>query len=307
MDQLAAMTTFVRVLEAGSLSAAARALQTSLTAVSRQVAGLEAHYGTQLLVRTTRKLAPTDAGRLLYERAKTLLSEVRDIEAALSARRHALSGRLRVSAPSLIGRCLVAPMLPDFLRRHPQLAIELLLVDRPVDLVAEDIHVALRIGRLSDSQLVVRKLGELSMVVCATPGYLQSRGEPQTPSELAGHDCLVFSDVPGAGEWRFCMPDGGQAKIRVPIRLWINSLDALVQAATAGLGIVRAPSWQVKTALEAGQLRRILTAYDMPPVPVQVVFPPARWAVPSTRAWADYVTAYWKDLPAFGTAGPARG
>lgn len=305
MDQLAAMTTFVRVLEAGSLSAAARAMRTSLTAVSRQVAGLEAHYGTQLLVRTTRRLAPTDAGRLLCERAKVLLSEVRDIEAALSARRHVLSGRLRVSAPGLIGRLLVAPLLPEFLQRHPELAVDLLLVDRPVDLVAEDIHVALRIGRLPDTQLVARKLGELSMIVCAAPGYLQSRGEPESPSELAAHDCLVFSDVPGAGEWRFCMPGGQDAKIQVSSRLWINSLDALLQAATAGLGIVRAPSWRVKHALEAGQLRRLLTAYETPPVPVQLVFPPARWAVPSTRAWVDYVTACWTDLPEFGTSGPA--
>ncbi|MGJ4940875.1 LysR family transcriptional regulator [Bradyrhizobium sp. HKCCYLS1011] len=296
MDQLAAMTIFVRVVEAGSLSGAARATHASLTSVSRQIAALEAHYSAQLLLRTTRRLALTDAGRLLYERAKTVLSEVREIETALLSNQQELTGRLRVSAPSLMGRLLLAPLLPAFLRRHPQLSLDLLLLDRPVDLIAEDIHVALRIGRLPDSQLMTRRLGELTMIVCAAPDYLRAYGEPQSPRDLAGHDCLAFSDAPGAGDWRFRNADGGEEKVRVSCRLWINSLDALVPAAKEGLGIVRVPSWQVKDAIQADELRRILTAYELPPTPVQLVFPPARLGTPKTRALVDHVAACWSAL-----------
>ncbi|WP_316206697.1 MULTISPECIES: LysR family transcriptional regulator [unclassified Bradyrhizobium] len=294
MDQLSAMATFVNVVEAGSLSGAARAAHASLTSVSRQVAWLEAHYGTQLLLRTTRRLALTDAGRLLYDRVKTILSEVREIDAALSSSQHQLTGRLRMSAPSLMGRLLIAPVLPDLLRRHPQLSLDLLLLDRPVDLLAEDIHVALRIGRLPDSQLIAHRLGELTMVVCAAPDYLDRRGEPQSPRELVRHDCLVFSDTPGAAVWRFRVRDGAEQKIHVSGRLWINSLDSLVLAATAGLGLARVPSWQVKHAIETGRLRRILTAYELPPTPVQLVFPAARLGAPKTRALVDHLAACWR-------------
>lgn len=294
MDQLSAMTIFVRVVESGSLSGAARAVHTSLTSVSRQIAWLESHYATQLLVRTTRRLALTDDGRLFYERARAVLSEMREMETALSSSGQQLRGRLRMSAPSLMGRLLIAPVLPDFLRRHPQLSLDLLLLDRPVDLLAEDIHVALRIGRLPDSQLIARRLGELTMVVCAAPDYLDQRGEPQSPRELVGHDCLVFSDTPGAADWRFRGPNGIEEKVHVSGRLWSNSLDSLMLAATAGLGLARVPSWPVKHATETGRLRRILTAYELPPAPVQLVFPPARLGAPKTRALVDHLAACWR-------------
>src|SRR5689334_22569255 len=283
MDQIAAFTTFVRVVDAGSLSAAARSLPASLTAVSRQISALEAHYGTTLLLRTTRQLALTDAGRLLYDRAKAVIAELRDLELALTSRDAAPAGRLRISAPSLMGRLLVAPLLADFLRLHPAVSVELLLVDRAVNMVEEDIHAALRIGRLPDSQAVARKLAELTMIVCAAPGYLQRRGTPATPADLASHDCLVFSDVPGSGEWRFRMPDGTSATTRLHGRLWINSLDALVAAARDGAGLVRVPSWQVAHDLEAETLTRVLADYELPASPVHAVMPPARLGSPRTR------------------------
>jgi len=178
------MATFVRVVDAGSLSAAARSLPSSLTSVSRQISALEEHFGTSLLLRTTRHLALTADGRILYERAKSILGELREVETTLSRGRHAPSGRIRISAPTLIGRLLIAPLLAEFLRRYPLLTVDLLLVDRAVDMVEEDIHLALRVGHLPDSQLVARKLADLRMIVCASPAYLERRGVPQIPADL---------------------------------------------------------------------------------------------------------------------------
>ena len=303
MDQFAAMATFVRVVEAGSLSGAARSAQSSLTSVSRQVAALEAHFGVQLLLRTTRRLSLTDDGRLFYDRAKSILGELKEVELALSSGQRQPSGRLRVSAPTLMGRLLIAPLLPEFLRCNPSLSVDLLLVDRAVDLIEEDIHVSLRVGRLPDSQLVMRKLGDLRMILCASPGYLQCRGVPQTPGDLAGHDCLVFSDTPGAGEWRFMEGGTTRCKIRVPARLWANNLDALVSAAKEGAGIARVPSWQVAAEVETGRLQPILTAHAQPPTPVHLLFQLSRLASPKTRMFVDYLIENWRSEP-FG--GPTR-
>ena len=206
MDRFEAMATFVKVVETGSLSAAARALPTSLTSVSRQLSMLEESFGTQLLRRTTRSLALTDDGRLFYDLAKAILSELKDMEFALSSGGSKPTGHLHVSAPVLMGQLLLVPMLPAFLALHPAVAIDLLLVDRPINLVEDNIHVAIRVGRLPDSQLVARKLTDVRMILCASPDYLKQRGIPQTPDDLGDHDCLVFSEMPGAAEWRFQSP-----------------------------------------------------------------------------------------------------
>jgi len=295
MDRLAAMATFVRVVDSGSLSGAARSMPTSLTSVSRQIAALEEHYGTPLIVRTTRRLSLTDDGRLLYERAKAVLGELKDIEMSLSSSHRQPSGRLRISAPTLMGRLLIAPLLPEFLRRHPAVSVDLLLVDRAVDMIEEDIHLALRVGRLPDSQLIARRLGEIVMIVCASPDYLQHRGVPQTPAELNGHDCLLFSDTPGGAEWRFTIDGKRGGKVQLSGRLWINSLDALVTAAKAGAGIVRVPSWQVAQDVAAGRLQPILTSFAPLPTPIHLLFPPARIGSFKTRLFADYLVQQWEN------------
>lgn len=288
----------MRVVDSGSLSGAARSLPSSLTAVSRQVSALERHFGTRLLHRTTRRLALTDDGRILYDRAKAILGELKQVEAMLSAGHSEPSGRLRVSAPTLLGRILVAPMLAEFLRRYPQVAIDLQLLDRPVDMLEEDIHLALRVGYLRDSDLVARKLADIQMIVCASPSYLERRGEPKTPADLNAHDCLAFSDAPGISEWRFRKDAGSDGKVAISPRLWVNSLDALVLAARDGSGIVRVPSWQVTGELAAGRLKRILQAYDPPPAPLHLLSQPSRLASAKTRAFADYlITAWQRDDP----------
>lgn len=299
MDQFAALATFVRVVDAGSLSGAARSLPSSLTAVSRQVSALERHFGTQLLHRTTRRLALTDDGRVLYERAKAILGELRQVEAALSTGHHEPSGRLRIAAPTLIGRLLLAPMLAEYLRRYPAVSIDLQLVDRSVDMIEEDIHLALRIGHLPDSDLVARKLGDIQMIVCAAPSYLEQRGVPQTPAELSAHDCLAFSEVPGAAEWRFAQDAKSKWKIPISPRLWANSLDALVAAAKDGAGLVRVPSWQVKGEITAGNLHHVLQDYEPPPAPLHLLSQSSRLASPKTRAFADYLTVQWRSNGSF--------
>src|ERR1700738_3805372 len=229
-------------MPAACLSGAARALPSSLTSVSRQISALEERFGTRLLRRPPRRLALTDDGRILYDRAKSILGELKDVELTLSSGRQEPSGRIRISAPTLMGRLLIAPLLPEFLRRHQSVYVELVLVDRAVDMVEEDIHASLRVGHLPDSQLVARKLADIQMIVCASPDYLKRFGLPQSPADLSRHDCLVFSDAPGIGQWQFKQNGKTECKIRISGRLWVYSLDALVAAAKQGAGIVRVPS-----------------------------------------------------------------
>ena len=292
MDRFEAMTVFARVVEAGSLSAAARSIPMSLTSVSRHLAALEQRLGTQLLRRTTRHLSLTDEGRLVYERAKTILSELQEMEMTLSTNRSEPSGRLRVSAPVLIGRLLIAPQLPAFLAQHPLVDIDLLLIDRVVNLVEEDIAVAVRIGRLPDSSLVARKLAEVRMVVCAAPSYLARRGMPAIPADLRHHDCLVFSETLSPIDWHFQSPKG-RASVKVQGRLCANNLDSLVSAVVGGAGIARVPSWQVSAEMSAGRLKALLTNYERPAAPVHALFQRSKVSSAKIRAFIDYLVAQW--------------
>jgi DNA-binding transcriptional LysR family regulator len=292
LDRFEAMTVFARVVEAGSLSAAARSIPMSLTSVSRHLAALEQRLGTQLLRRTTRHLSLTDEGRLVYERAKTILSELQEMEMTLSTNRSEPSGRLRVSAPVLIGRLLIAPQLPAFLAQHPLVDIDLLLIDRVVNLVEEDIAIAVRVGRLPDSSLVARKLAEVRMVVCAAPSYLARRGMPAIPADLRHHDCLVFSETLSPIDWHFQSPKG-RASVKVQGRLCANNLDSLVSAVVGGAGIARVPSWQVSAEMSAGRLKALLTNYERPAAPVHAVFQRSKVSSAKIRAFIDYLVAQW--------------
>lgn len=296
MDQFEAMTVFVRVVEAGGFSAAARSIPMPLTSVSRQVAALEQRLGTQLLRRTTRQLSLTDEGRLVYDRAKSVLSELRELETALSTERSEPSGRIRISAPVLIGRLQIAPRLPKFLARHPLMQVDLLLIDRAVNLIEENIAVAVRIGRLEDSSLAARKLAEIRMIVCAAPTYLERRGTPETPDDLQRHDCLVFSQSPGLTNWNF-QTAKGRTGVRVEGRLCINNLDALVAAAIGGAGIVRVPSWLVSADVSSGRLKSVLTNFERPATPVHAVFEHAKLSSARIRSFVDFLVAEWSGHP----------
>jgi DNA-binding transcriptional LysR family regulator len=292
MDKFAAMRVFVKIADAGNLSAAGRQLGLSLTSVSRQLIALEEALGTTLVERTTRHLSLTESGRLYYERAKQILEEVAEMERGLTMQTGVASGRLLVSAPSLLGRLRLAPMLPGFLAEQTRVSIDLMLVDRLVRLADEGIDVALRVGPLEDSGLVVRKLDDIQLVVCAAPDYLRRRGEPATPDDLVEHDCVAFGDVPGVAEWSF--EDGAARKsLRIPTRLCANDFDALVRAALAGVGLVRVPSWQVAHYLADGRLRIVLGAYQRPPTPLSILTLRNRLLLPKVRAFVDFLQQHW--------------
>jgi DNA-binding transcriptional LysR family regulator len=299
MDRFDAMNVFVRVVEAGSLSAAARAIPMSLTSVSRHLSALEKQFGMQLLRRTTRHIALTDEGRVFFERAKAILADLAEVGALIHANRGEPSGRLRIATPTLLGRAVVAPLLPRFLAQHAAVSVELLLIDRAVNLIEEDIHLAIRVGRLPDSALVARKLGDVRMVVCAAPSYLERRDTPRSPDELRQHDCLVFSDRPGPVDWRF-KSAGTRYSVRITGRLWANALDLLVAASIDGAGIVRAPSWQVADDIECGRLRRILQDYETMPAPINAIFERTRRTSPSVRTFLEYLLESTETSPLAG-------
>lgn len=292
VDRLQSMSVLVKAVETGSLSAAARVLGLTLPAASRKLAALEEHLGARLLTRTSRRLAVTEEGLIFYEKARQILAEVEEAEAALSLSRTEVSGRLSISAPTLIGRLRVAPMLPEFLALHPDVSIDLTLVDRYVNLAEEGIDLAVRVGELPDSDLIARRLGEVSRVVCAAPGYLARRGTPHTPDELTAHDCLVFADARNDTEWRFEQP-GDTRRMPIPGRLRTNSLDAVVSAALGGAGIARVPGWQVAGYIADGRLVRILETFERPAVPIHAVYGHRRLLAPRVRAFVDFLVERW--------------
>jgi DNA-binding transcriptional LysR family regulator len=199
---------------------------------------------------------------------------------------------LHVSAPSLLGRLRLAPMLSGFLAEQTGVSIDLMLVDRPVRLAEEGIDVALRIGPLEDSGLIVRKLDDIQLIVCAAPDYLRRRGEPTKPDELLEHDCLAFGDVPGVADWTF-QEGAVRRSLRIPTRLCANDFDALVSAALAGAGLVRVPSWQVEHCLTDGRLRIVLKAYQRPPTPLSILTLRNRLCLPKVRAYVDFLQQHW--------------
>ncbi len=286
MDKLQAMTTFVQIAERGSLTRAAAALGVSLPAVVRTLAALEAHLRVRLINRTTRRLHLTDEGALYLDRCRAILAAVRDADASLAARRAAPEGKLTVTAPVLFGRRYVAPLVNLFLARYPATSVELWLLDRTVNVVEEGIDVGIRIGTLADSSLVAQPVGELRRVVCASPAYLRRRGVPRTPDDVRAHDCVRFTGLGGAGDWRF---RAGRKTVAVPTtsRLACNQVDAAVTACTEGLGLAMFLSYQVAAAVAQRKLRYVLADYEPEPVPVNVIYPQARLPSATVRTFVD--------------------
>jgi DNA-binding transcriptional LysR family regulator len=295
MDRFVAMQMFVRAVESGSLSAAARSLDQSLPMVSRHIAALERQLGARLLVRTTRRISLTEGGRTYYERAKRLLGDLREAEAE-AAREHSVpSGRLVVSGSVTFGRFFMGELIAGYLRKYPEVEVRVLLTDRYVDLVGEGVDVALRIGRLGDSALVARKLGEIRRVVVAAPAYLKSRGRPRHPGDLGGHDCLLFTYLAEPEMWRF-REDGRPLAIPVQGKLRADNQDVILEAAVRGAGIAQLPSWLVRPYLQSGRLVPLLQKHESPPFDVNVVFPHARLLSAKTRAFVDHLAAEWRGL-----------
>ena len=287
MDKLKAMAAFVQIVEKGSLTAAADALGISLPSTVRTLAALERSLGARLLNRTTRRIALTDEGRACYERARRILGDVADVEAAVSQRQDKPRGRLAIGASVMFGRLNLAPLAVEFLARHPEVQMELLLMDRVVNLVEEGLDASIRIGSLADSSLVAVELGRTRRVVCATPAFLKRHGVPREPADLARMPCIRFTGV-ALNDWEF---GAGKKTRRVHVEgpISTNQIDAALDACLQGLGCGRFLCYQVAAHQKAGRLRYVLEAHEPEPLPVSLVYPQARLVSARLRAFMNFV------------------
>jgi DNA-binding transcriptional LysR family regulator len=284
VDKLRAIASFVRIVDRGSLTAAAVDLGVSLPSMVRTLASLERELGVTLLNRTTRRLHLTDAGRQYLEQCRAILAQVQDAEATLHSRRTAPQGKLAVTASVLFGRRYIGPILSEFVQRHPGVAAELLLVDRVVNLVEEGVDAAVRIGHLGDSSLVALPLGEVRRVVCASPAYLRSRGVPRRPEDLHTHGCVHFTGLAPRAEWTF---RSKPRKVAITTVLTCNQADAAIEACAGGLGLGLFLSYMVAPLVRAGRLRYVLEDFEPGPLPVHFLYPHSRIRSPTVRAFAD--------------------
>ncbi len=299
MDRLDELAVFVAIVEAGSLVEAARRLRRSPPAVTRALATLEDRLGVRLIERTTRRLAPTDAGRHLTEHARRLLADYGEVMRTAGAD-EPLRGRLRITAPVLFGQRHVMPLIVSFSRAYPEITIDVLFSDSNVDLIEEEVDVAVRIGPLSDSSLVARRVGEVRRFLLASPGYIAERGTPVTVSALAGHDTIFVAARPRPLEWR--LTEAGRDRVvRLTPRLIVSHVDAALLAAKEGMGITRALSYQVTADLEAGRLVRLFPGTEPAPFPVHLIVPGNNYLPARTRAFLDHTGTGLKSLAAIHT------
>ena len=291
MDRLDALTIFVAVAEQGSFVAGARRLGRSPAAVSRAVAALEDRLGARLLNRTTRAMALTDEGARYLDSARRLLAELEDLEAGAAGEGGVPRGTLAVTAPVLFGRLHVLPVALDFLNDHPTVDLRLLLLDRVVSLVDEGLDVGIRLGRLPDSSLRAIAAGSIGRAVYVSPDYLARHGAPAAPQDLAGHACIAFADgATGQQRWSFGRDDAALA-VGIRPRLAVNTAEAAVDAAAAGLGVTRVMTYQAAAMEEAGRLVRILRGHEPPSVPIQLVHPAGRHLPAKVRLFVDRAVA----------------
>ncbi len=308
MDKLKAMTVFVGIVEAGSLTAAAERAGSSLASVVRQLAALEHTLGVRLINRTTRRMALTDEGRAYFERCRRLLADIDDMEHALTDREQAPAGRLLITAPVMFGRLHVAPIVSDFLAAFPGMRAELILLDRVVDLLDEGFDLAVRIGSLPDSSLVAARLGETRRVLCASPGYLQRHGVPTVPGDLAAqrgqHQMVGFARFGAMGEWVF-QQNNQRERIALQERFATNQVPVALDACLKGLGIGRFLGYQVADALADGRLVSVLDDWMPPPEPVHLLMPSGRLMSSRVRSFVNWASPHLRAAISAHNAGPA--
>jgi len=290
MDRIAAMQSFVRTVERGSFAAAANGSGLSATMVGNHVRFLEARLGARLLHRTTRRQSLTDLGRAYYERCRRVLAEIEAAEAFVDEAWAVPRGLLRVTAPVALGTTFLPRLLSEYLRLYPQVRVDLVLQDRRVDLLEDELDAALRAGPLPDSGLIARALAPLQLVVCAAPAYLAAHGTPEAPGDLAAHECLDFSHASEPGIWRFGGPGGEEVVVNVSGRLCVNNVQALRLAALEGAGIIRQPDVTVADDLAEGRLVGLLTGHTAPSLPLHLLTLPDRHPTPKLRSFVEFIT-----------------
>lgn len=301
MDRLAAMQTFVRVVESGSFSAVARETRSTQSGVSKQVAALERELGAQLLRRTTRSLALTEAGARYFAQAQRLVAEIAEAEAALLQGEQQLSGWLRVAASVGYGRLQLMPLVKSFLFAHPHVKIDLRLNDGFVDLIEEGIDVAVRIGELPDSSMVAKRIGTTQRVLLASPQYLRALPHdlppPRMPQDLLQHNCIVYSELATQNAWTFTAgpgaseAEGTQVTVRAQGNLQTNSSEVVRASVLSGMGIGYSPTWLFEKEMASGELQVLLPDWPAPPLPIHLVCPPQRRQSAKVQAFALHVSA----------------
>jgi DNA-binding transcriptional LysR family regulator len=286
VDRLEAMQIFVAVADEQSFAAAARRLGLTPARVTRAVAALERHVGARLLHRTTRLVRLSETGAQYFADARRILAELEQAEASAASAQASLSGQLSVTAPVLFGRMVVAPLLLEFLKRHPHVGIRASFSDQVVDLIEQNIDVAVRISHLADSGLTAVRVGFVERVVCASPAYLRAHGVPRHPRDLTQHDLIAFSGLGEPHAWRFQRDDKSEI-VHPKSRLVVNSADLAIAAAIAGHGLTKVLSYQIGRELEERRLRVVLSEFQGPPVPVHVVHAAGRNASRRLRAFVE--------------------
>jgi DNA-binding transcriptional LysR family regulator len=299
MDRLAAMQTFVRVVESGSFSAVAREMRATQSAVSKQVAALERTLGAKLLTRTTRSLGLTEEGERYFEQARRLVGEIAEAEGALRRGEQQLTGRLRVAAGTSYGRLKLLPVVKTFLEAHPEVKIDLRLSDAFIDLVEEGIDVAVRIGELADSSLVARRIGTTYRAVVASRKYLRSLPKglraPEVPEDLQSHNCIVYTELATLNAWQLTAGPGAPVEAGTTVtihaqgNLDTNSGEVLRASVLSGMGIGYIPTWLIEDELASGELQLLLPDWPSPPVPINLVSPQQRTHSAKVRVFAEHV------------------
>ena len=297
MARLDSMDAFARVAETGSFSEAARRLNSSKSAVSRQVAALETALGARLLHRTTRALTLTEAGQRYYEAVARILSEIDEADRSVTQMQAAPRGTLRINIPVSFGLLHLATAIPDFLAGCPDIEMDVVMNDRYVDLVEEGFDLAIRLGRLPESSLVARKLAPMRQTACASPAYLAAHGTPVTPEDLKTHQCLCYSNLTRSDEWRFVTAEGRPWRVDISGRLRVNNGDLLRVAALQGQGVVNLPTFLVGADIKAGTLIPLLSDYIPQDRGIYAVYANARHLAPKIRVFIDFLAERFGPQP----------
>lgn len=298
MDRIGDLSLFLRVLDLGSITAAAHSLGLSVAVASQRLKRLEDGLGVRLLQRTTRSLHPTPEGLALAEQGRPLVEEFEALASGLRRTGSEVAGNLRVTMGATFGRMYVSPLLPEFMSRHPLVRVVAHLSDQTVDLVGDGFDLAIRIGELDDSSLVSRRIAANRRVLCASPDYLRRHGAPASPEALARHNCLLLFDSHRRRDhWHLRHADGAEAEVHVTGRLESTLGELLRDAAVAGEGIAMFSYWHVAADLRAGRLQRVLPEWTIPETGIHAVTPQRRFVPPRVRAFVDFLEAHFGDVP----------
>jgi DNA-binding transcriptional LysR family regulator len=293
MDRLQAMQTYVRVVETGSFSAVAREFSSTQSAISKQIAALEKYLGVRLLSRTTRALTPTDDGLRYFEEARRLVGEIGEAEAQLRHGERTLSGPLRVATSVGYGLRVLLPHVQSFMRKHPDVIVDLKLDDGFVDLVEQGIDVAVRIGPLADSSLIARRIATSQRLLVAGKKYLKALGKkehwPRIPQDLLQHPCIVYTELRARNNWEFSTADGSSVTVRVQGPLQTNSSEVLRASILEGQGIGYLPDWLFGDLRLSGEVQVLMQDWQVAPIPIHLVSPAARKHSAKVRAFGDHV------------------